>query len=84
MSWAWLKRRWNAIEADDLDLTSDRWYIGVIAAKFGGYGGDGKSDPRSYFCPYADYDPVGNQLALVFTLVTYIPARYLELKYVGR
>jgi purine-cytosine permease-like protein len=27
---------------------------------------------------------VGNELALVFTLVTYIPVRYLELKYIGR
>jgi purine-cytosine permease-like protein len=27
---------------------------------------------------------VGNELSLVFTLVTYIPVRYLELKYVGR
>jgi len=27
---------------------------------------------------------VGNQLAFVFTLVTYIPVRYLELKHIGR
>lgn len=27
---------------------------------------------------------IGNQLAFVFTLVTYIPARYLELKYTGK
>ena len=34
------------------------------------------------FGPYGG--DIGNQLAFVFTLVTYMPARYLELKYVGR
>jgi len=27
---------------------------------------------------------IGNQLAFVFTVVTFIPARYLELKYTGK
>lgn len=46
---------------------SETWYIGVVAAKFGGYGGD-----------------LGNQLALVFTLVSFVPLRFLERKYTGR
>jgi len=45
----------------------ETWWVGPIARKIGGYGGD-----------------VGNELALVFTLVTYVPVRYLELHLVGR
>ena len=32
----------------------------------------------------ADGGDIGNQLAFVFTLVAYVPLRYLELKYIGR
>ena len=31
-----------------------------------------------------DGGDIGNQLALVFTVVAYIPVRYLERKYIGR
>ena len=31
-----------------------------------------------------DGGDVGNELSLVFTLVAFVPVRYLELKYIGR
>lgn len=31
-----------------------------------------------------DGGDLGNELALVFTIATYIPVRYLELKWIGR
>lgn len=43
------------------------YYVGVLAAKIGAWGGD-----------------IANELALVFTAVSYLPLRTLELKYVGR
>lgn len=46
---------------------SQTWYLGVLAAKIGDFGGD-----------------IGNELSFVFSLVVYIPARWLEYKIVGR
>ena len=48
---------------------SETWYVGVLAAKIG--------DP-------AYGGDIGNQLAFAFTLITYIPARWAEYKFVGR
>lgn len=48
---------------------SETWYVGVLAKKIG--------DP-------AFGGDIGNELAFVFTLVVYIPARWAERKYTGR
>lgn len=48
---------------------SETWYVGVLARKIG--------DP-------AYGGDIGNELALIFTLVVYVPARWAEKKYTGR
>lgn len=48
---------------------SETWYVGVLARKIG--------DP-------AYGGDIGNELAFAFTLVVYLPARWLEYRRVGR
>ncbi|OIW31482.1 hypothetical protein CONLIGDRAFT_226507 [Coniochaeta ligniaria NRRL 30616] len=48
---------------------SETWYVGVLARKIG--------DPASG-------GDIGNELAFLFTLVVFVPARWLEYRSVGR
>ncbi len=48
---------------------SETWYVGVLARKIG--------DPASG-------GDIGNELAFLFTLIVFVPARWLEYRSVGR
>ena len=85
---------WNGFQNYDLEAwnTASKMPIGIagLAAFAAGIAGAVVGMDETWWVgPIArkigDYGgDVGNELALVFTLVTYIPVRYVELKYVGR
>jgi NCS1 nucleoside transporter family len=85
---------WNGFQNYDLEAwnTASKMPIGIagLAAFAAGIAGAVVGMDETWWVgPIArkigDYGgDVGNELALVFTMVTYIPVRYLELKYVGR
>ncbi len=90
----WFRNGWYGYQNYDLEAwnTASKMPIGFagLAAFAAGIGGAVVGMDETWWVgPIArkigDYGgDVGNELALVFTLVTFVPARYLELKYVGR
>lgn len=90
----WFRNGWHGYQNYDLEAwnTASKMPIGIagfFAFAAGIAGAVVGMDETWWVGPIArkigDYGgDVGNELALVFTLVTYVPVRYLELKYVGR
>jgi NCS1 nucleoside transporter family len=90
----WFRNGWYGFQNYDLESwnTASKMPIGIAGflAFAAGIGGAVVGmDETWYVGPIArkigDYGgDVGNELALVFTLVVYVPVRYLELKYIGR
>jgi len=90
----WFRNGYRGYQGYDLEAWNDPkrmpvGYAGLFAFLAGIAGAIVGMDETWYVGPIAakigDFGgDVGNQLALVFTLVAYPPVRYLELKYVGR
>jgi purine-cytosine permease-like protein len=90
----WFRNGWYGFQNYDLESwnTASKMPIGIagfLAFAAGISGAVVGMDETWYIGPIArkigDYGgDVGNELALVFTLVVYVPVRYLELKFIGR
>jgi NCS1 nucleoside transporter family len=90
----WFRDGWHGFKNYDLEAwnTASRMPIGF--AGFAGFaagiaGAVVGMDETWWVGPIArkiglDGGDVGNELSLVFTLVAFVPVRYLELKYIGR